>query len=62
MTEDLKGKQQIDEAAAYIRGQAGVSPSIGLILGSGLGVLADLVQDAKVIDFFIVRLMWAKAH
>lgn len=41
----------IKEAAAYIRGQYGTAPEIGLILGSGLGVIADLVEQATVIHY-----------
>jgi purine-nucleoside phosphorylase len=40
---------QIREAAAYIRGKTALEPEIALILGSGLGVLAEHVEDAAVI-------------
>jgi purine-nucleoside phosphorylase len=43
---------RIREAAAYISEKAGdLRPRIGLILGSGLGVLADLIEDAVVLDY-----------
>jgi purine-nucleoside phosphorylase len=42
---------QIKEAAAYIRGKYAAAPEIGLILGSGLGIIADLVEDATVIAY-----------
>jgi len=42
---------KIQEAAAYIRSQYADAPTIGLILGSGLGVIADLVENAKVIAY-----------
>ncbi len=43
---------QIREAAAYIQGQAGgAAPEIGLIMGSGLGILGDHVTDAAVIPY-----------
>ncbi|MBP1155174.1 MULTISPECIES: purine-nucleoside phosphorylase [unclassified Paenibacillus] len=43
--------QNMKEAAEYIRGKYPVQPEIGLVLGSGLGVLADLVEDAVVIPY-----------
>ncbi|MFC0214261.1 purine-nucleoside phosphorylase [Paenibacillus chartarius] len=43
---------RIREAAAYITEKSGaLKPRIGLILGSGLGVLADLIEDAVVLDY-----------
>lgn len=42
---------KIQEAAAYIKEQYPTAPEIGLILGSGLGVIADLVENAKVIAY-----------
>ncbi|GAE04601.1 purine nucleoside phosphorylase [Paenibacillus sp. JCM 10914] len=44
-------QQQIKEAAAYIRQQNVVQPEVGLILGSGLGVLAELIQNAVSIPY-----------
>ncbi|WP_240413948.1 purine-nucleoside phosphorylase [Paenibacillus periandrae] len=41
----------IKEAARYIRAQYPTAPQIGLILGSGLGVIADLVENATVIAY-----------
>ncbi|MFC5448009.1 purine-nucleoside phosphorylase [Paenibacillus aestuarii] len=43
--------QKIQEAAAYIRKETGTQPQIGLILGSGLGVLADLIENPVVVDY-----------
>jgi purine-nucleoside phosphorylase len=44
--------RRIREAAAYIAEKAGgLRPQIGLILGSGLGVLADLIEQAIVLDY-----------
>ena len=43
--------QQIDEVAAAIRTRTKHQPKVGIILGSGLGGLADAVQDADVIPF-----------
>ncbi|ULL15492.1 purine-nucleoside phosphorylase [Paenibacillus sp. H1-7] len=42
---------KIQEAADYIRSKYAEAPSIGLILGSGLGVIADLVENAMVIQY-----------
>lgn len=44
-------QQSIKEAAAYIRGQKGVEPQVGLILGSGLGVLAELIENPISIPY-----------
>lgn len=41
----------IREAAAYIQGKTGSKPEVGLILGSGLGILADLIQDGISIPY-----------
>jgi purine-nucleoside phosphorylase len=43
--------EQIDEACKYIRGKIKISPKVGSVLGSGLGNLADSVEDAVVIQF-----------
>ncbi|MGG1515213.1 purine-nucleoside phosphorylase [Paenibacillus oryzisoli] len=42
---------QIQEAADFISQETKIAPQIGLILGSGLGVLADLIQQPIVIDY-----------
>ena len=42
----------IREAADYIKGQAGgAAPEVGLIMGSGLGILGDHVTDATAIPY-----------
>ncbi|CAH1197377.1 Purine nucleoside phosphorylase 1 [Paenibacillus allorhizoplanae] len=43
--------QEIQEAAAFIKKETNMTPQIGLILGSGLGVLADLIEEPIVIDY-----------
>lgn len=43
--------EKIEEASAYIRPKMKVSPTVALILGSGLGVLADEIEDPVVIDY-----------
>ena len=43
--------QKMEEAKAYIQSKISLQPQIGLILGSGLGELADEVQDAVRIPY-----------
>ncbi len=43
--------QKIQAAADYIRSRSSISPQIGLILGSGLGDIADEITDAVRIDY-----------
>ncbi len=43
--------KEIDLAADYITGRISIHPIIGLVLGSGLGKLADEVRDATYIPF-----------
>ena len=38
-------------AASVVRGQSHRQPRVGLVLGSGLGKLADLVTDATVVAY-----------
>jgi purine-nucleoside phosphorylase len=42
---------EIQEAADFISARVRTKPEIGLILGSGLGVLAEEIEDAVRIDF-----------
>jgi purine-nucleoside phosphorylase len=42
---------QLHETVAFIRKKSGVRPTIGLILGSGLGAFADTIQNPEVIPF-----------
>ena len=42
---------QIDQAANFIRARIHYQPKFGLILGSGLGDLADAVQQADIFPF-----------
>lgn len=39
------------EAAEYVRRRLPVQPRIGMILGSGLGVLADDIEEAEEIEY-----------
>ena len=42
---------ELDQAAGYIRQRLTVQPSVGLVLGSGLGGLAEIVEDPTIIPF-----------
>lgn len=44
-------KGMIREAADYIRSKTDITPQVGLILGSGLGVLADHIEGAASIPY-----------
>ena len=41
----------IDETVRYIRSKTSLSPEIGLVLGSGLGALADMLEGPCVIPY-----------
>ncbi len=43
--------EQFDETADVIRSLSGISPKVGLILGSGLGPLAESVENRIVIPY-----------
>jgi len=49
MTDEYFTRAQFEEAAAAIRAKTRHTPRIGMILGSGLGPLADAVQDADIL-------------
>jgi len=40
--------QRLDEAAAFIRGRTQLVPQIALVLGSGLGDLADAIDGTAI--------------
>ena len=42
---------KINAAAEFIRSKTSLSPKIGMILGSGLGSLADQIEDAVRLDY-----------
>ncbi|MFD2611947.1 purine-nucleoside phosphorylase [Paenibacillus gansuensis] len=48
MSEQLK---QIYEAEQYIRERISFAPEVALVLGSGLGILDELMEDTTVIPF-----------
>ena len=44
--------EQIDESCAFIRSLMGDDvPEVGVILGSGLGPLADAIEDKVVVPY-----------
>jgi purine-nucleoside phosphorylase len=45
------GYEAVAEAVAFLQAQGGHKPLIGIICGSGLGGLADLVADAIAIGY-----------
>jgi purine-nucleoside phosphorylase len=46
---DFVTREQFEEAAAAIRARTRYQPAIGIVLGSGLGALAEAVADPDVI-------------
>ena len=43
---------QVSEAAAFVRERLGsLSPKIGIVLGSGLGAVADAVAEPVIIPY-----------
>jgi purine-nucleoside phosphorylase len=44
--------ERVMEAAAYLRGQLGrLGPHVGIVLGSGLGAVADAVDDPVIVPY-----------
>ena len=43
--------EKINETAAYLKGKGVEAPEFGLILGSGLGELAEEIENAVVVDY-----------
>lgn len=48
---ETMNQQAILEAAEFIRGKAKAAPKVGLILGSGLGVLADEIENRVLVPY-----------
>ena len=44
-------QQKVDETVAFIRTKTSMQPDIGLILGSGLGALAEMLEDPCIIPY-----------
>jgi purine-nucleoside phosphorylase len=47
----MVNKQALDQAAGYLREKMDKAPTIGLILGSGLGVLAEEIENPVKIPY-----------
>lgn len=47
----MTDKEHVAKAAAYITKKSAIRPKIGLILGSGLGVLAEKISEAEKIAY-----------
>jgi len=47
----MKIEQEIQEASEYILGRTKYKPEVAIILGSGLGGLADEIEDAEIYDY-----------
>jgi len=43
--------EKITESANYIKSKINSNPTIGLILGSGLGVLGDEIENPVIISY-----------
>jgi len=44
-------ERQLDEAVAHVRRQSGLTPQVGLVLGTGLGRLAEQLDVEVAIDY-----------
>lgn len=47
----MYNSQQISEAVDYIKGRVNINPEIAIILGSGLGNLANVIEDKIEIEY-----------
>lgn len=47
----MSERLRVREAAEYVAGRTELRPEVGLILGSGLGGLADEMEDATAIPY-----------
>ncbi|XP_017127739.1 purine nucleoside phosphorylase isoform X3 [Drosophila elegans] len=51
LNEDTYPYEVIEEIADFITKGSGMRPKIGIICGSGLGSLADIIQDPKIFEY-----------
>lgn len=51
MISEQEQNARLGEAQHYLRNQVGLSPELGIILGSGLGSFADLIEEKTVIPY-----------
>jgi purine nucleoside phosphorylase len=61
MTQPYFTRSHFQQAADYIRHRASQQPAVGLILGSGLGGLAEAAEQAVTINSSEV-LNWARGR
>ena len=47
----MEMEKRIHAAADYIRQRISIKPTVGLILGSGLGDIADMLEDRTLIPY-----------
>jgi purine-nucleoside phosphorylase len=52
--EDYPTLRDYQQAADFVRQQTRHQPRIGMVLGSGLGDLADEVKDADTVDYVVI--------
>lgn len=45
------GLDQIDQAVEFIRDRISIKPHLGMILGSGLGALAEAIEDSVTVPY-----------
>ena len=43
--------EQVLESAAYLRSATAQQPTLGIILGSGLGALVDVMEDKDIVPY-----------
>ena len=51
MISELEQNAKLEEAQHYLRERVGLSPELGIILGSGLGSFADLIEEKIAIPY-----------
>lgn len=44
-------RNRINDSISYIKGQSSIKPEVGIILGSGLGILAEEIENKVVIPY-----------
>jgi purine-nucleoside phosphorylase len=49
--EGMELRRQVDEAVDFLRGETDISPRVGLILGTGLGGLAEEIDVSKGVPY-----------
>ena len=44
-------RKRVEEATDFIKSKTGIKPQVAIILGTGLGALADEIQDKEVVSY-----------